>query len=139
GVLEQRTYRRFVPSRAWSGSFARLRGECGAPVGERLEQLVVLRAVHGDRIDQAVLDFFRGSTEGATVEWTTPEGEARVARAHVVGYAGHNRLMDGLELPAADASRPQRSGLPASFVLACHSENYFSESLRALGSAPLVM
>jgi hypothetical protein len=139
GVLEQRIYRRAVPVSRWRDSFERVASDCGAPETELLEQYVVLRAIHGDRIDDAVRDFWRGSTEGATVELPDLTAGSRRARAHVVGYAGHNRLMDGLELPSFQRSPKRFRSAPASFVLACYSEDYFGPSLRDAAAAPLVM
>jgi hypothetical protein len=122
-VLEEVVFRRRLRGSAWN-----------RPEGERLEQLAVLRAVHGDKIEEAVRGFWQAATEGAEVSFLDGE-RARSERVHVVGYAGHNRLMDGLRLPAV----PEESGdaLP-SFVLACYSERYFSAALRKAGSEPLV-
>jgi hypothetical protein len=52
-----------------------------------------------------------------------------------MGYAGHNRLMDGKTLPPA--AKGGRSPVP-SFVLACKSEPYFGEALEKAGARPLV-
>jgi hypothetical protein len=131
-VLEQRIYRRSLSPGRWTNSFER--SSCDRRP-DALEQYVVFRAIHGDRIDDAVLDFWRASTEGAVVQLPATGG-FRSARVHVVGYAGHNRLMDGLELPSATA-HARRS--PASFVLACYSESWFSDSLQSAGSQPLLM
>jgi hypothetical protein len=120
GVLERRAYRRHVS---------------GAPWGRRgpVELVVVLDAIHGARIDDAVRRFHREATEGGTVELRDGEARRRL-RVSVSGYAGHNRLMDGLELPAATA----RTGALPAFVLACYSDKYFAEALERAGSAPLV-
>jgi hypothetical protein len=117
--LERAVYRRRVPR------------DAGAPV----EELVVLQAVHGDAIDQAVDHFFHMAAEGARVAFDDG-GRRREEPVTVAGYAGHNRLMDGKELPAPAAG--QRAPVP-SFVLACASEPYFAASLRSAGSEPLVM
>ncbi len=53
-----------------------------------------------------------------------------------MGYAGHNRMMDGLKLPAPPPPK-ERAPVP-SFVLACKSDSYFSKPLRAAGSTPVV-
>lgn len=123
-VLERVVYRRFVPAKRWG--LARR-----APV----EQIVVLEAVHGDAIDHAVERMWTTATAGARVSFADGERE-RTAAVHVVGYAGHNRMMDGLRLP--EVSAPSSAALPA-FVLACYYESYFSGSLRRAGSWPLVM
>jgi hypothetical protein len=125
-LLEQLVYRRLVPGERW--------GTAG-PV----EQLVVLRAIHGERIDDAVRDFYRFATEGAEVAFVQDGVERRVS-VHVAGYAGHNRLMDGVSLQelAAPPSATAAAPLP-SFVFACRSAPYFNEALIQAGSKPLVM
>ncbi len=117
--LERAVYRRWFPR------------EGGAP----LEELVVLQAVHGDAIDQAVDHFFHMAAEGALVSFQDGE-HARDEAVSVAGYAGHNRLMDGKELPVPSGAA--RAPVP-SFVLACKSESYFASSLLGAGSQPLVM
>ncbi len=54
----------------------------------------------------------------------------------MVGYAGHNRLMDNVKLPPKPP--PDRARPIPSFVLACFSERYFGPSLREAGARPLV-
>jgi hypothetical protein len=121
-MLEQATFRRTVPGQPWGTA---------APV----EQLVVLQAFHGDHIDAAVDHFWRTATAGGTVVFL--DGARRREEAiHVVGYAGHNRLMDGTSLPTAPAAG---AGAPLpSFVLACFSERYFGAALRSAGSSLLL-
>jgi len=122
-ILERAVYRRRIPAKRWGL-------EQKAPV----EQLVVLDAVHGERIDKAVTGFWAGATSGEKL--VIQDGtERRELAVHVAGYVGHNRLMDGLELPEKSASS---AALP-SFVLACYSEQYFGAKLRRAGSRPLVM
>ncbi len=121
-VLEQLVYRRWVKASAWQ-----------AP-GELVEQLVVLRAVHGKHIDDAVLDLYRFAGQGAEAVFHEQQKERRVP-VHVIGYAGHNRLMDGVKLPPPTGTN---QALP-SFVFACRSAPYFSDTLTDLGSQPLVM
>ncbi len=142
-VLEERVYRRYVPRQRWREAFAQLRSNahCSAPPLEgNIEQIAVLRAVHGEQIDEAVLRFFRGSTEGVDVSFDA-DGKQRTEKAQIVGYAGHNRLMDGLKLPSDVnlAKQAARKSKTASFVLACYSDSYFSQSLVRGGSQPLVM
>lgn len=119
--LERVVLRRHVPGAPWGRE---------APV----EQLLVLQAVHGDAIDQAVDHWWSVATRGGSVAFQDG-GRARSARIGAVGYAGHNRLMDGKTLPPAPATR--RAPVP-SFVLACRSEPYFAPSLEQAGSRPLV-
>jgi hypothetical protein len=117
-MLEQVSFRRSVDGVRW-----------GLP-NSTVEQIVVLQAVHGDSINQGVEQFWRVATEGGVVKFQDG-GRAREARIHVVGYAGHNRLMDGVRLPPAPD--PARRAPIAAFVLACHSEPYFGRALRAAG------
>jgi hypothetical protein len=119
--LERAVFRRFVRGEPWGRA-------------EPVEELVVLQAVHGDAIDQAVDHLWRVATEGGAVRFRDGDRE-REERASVVGYAGHNRLMDGKKLPEA---RAQGAPVPA-FVLACKSEPYFGGALERAGSRPLVM
>lgn len=126
-MLEQLVYRRTVPGARWGTE------------GD-VEQLVVLRAVHGRHIDDAVRDFYRFATEGAEVSFVEQGVERRVA-VHVAGYAGHNRLMDGISLQqiVGAAATPSPPAALPSFVFACRSAPYFSDALRDAGSSPLVM
>lgn len=119
-LLERAVYRRMVPAKRW-----------GLQRKQPVEQLVVLDAVHGQRIDQAVSGFWAGATGG---EQLTIDGRGPLT-VHVAGYVGHNRLMDGLELP----DRTESASAIPSFVLACYSESYFGKKLRRAGSRPLVM
>jgi hypothetical protein len=120
-VLERVVFRRRAPGDAWR-------------VAGAVEQLVVLEAIHGDRIDEAVARLGHVAGEGARVRFRDGDATREVA-VHVAGYAGHNRIFDGATLPApsGDASR----AIP-SFVLACYSDAYFGPGLVALGSTPLV-
>ena len=124
-VLEELVYRREVSG----GRFG---------LGERrVEQLVILRAVHGEAIETAVDSFFELAVRGGHASFG--EGEARRSvRVHVAGYAGHNRLMDGYRLEPVVRNASVEAAIP-SFVIACKSEPYFSAALRDGGSTPLVM
>ncbi|MFO0759963.1 MAG: hypothetical protein U0359_25990 [Byssovorax sp.] len=125
GLLERVVMRRAV-ARAPFG---------GAP-GETTEQLVVLEAIDGTAIDKALARFMRLATGGGTVHFQDGD-RRREERIQVAGYAGHNRLMDGVPMPAR-ASGPGRTPIP-SFVMACISESYFDASLRGAGSTPLLL
>ena len=125
-VLEQVVYRRTVPGGRW-----------GLAADQSVEQLLVLRAVHGEAIDEAVDDFYAAATRGARVRFRDA-GTDRDVRVHVAGYAGHNRLMDGRTLPTPLATSPASGALP-SFVLACRSDAYFTRGLKHGGSEPLLM
>jgi hypothetical protein len=127
-VLERAVFRRAAPRAAWSAGGG----------AESIEQIVVLEAVHGDAIDLAVKRFYRLATEGGRVRFQDG-GRERDERVHVAGYAGHNRLMDGVKLPPAPAARGEGSAPIPSFVMACQSDAYFSEGLRLGGSEPIVM
>ena len=122
-VLERVVYRRQLSAAKW-----------GLSLGRPPEQIVVLDAVHGQAIDRATLDFWRRATQGSELEIVRKKRTERV-RVHVAGYVGHNRLLDGLSLPAR-ASTSQ--ALPA-FVLACQSDQFFSKQLRKAGATPLLM
>jgi hypothetical protein len=117
--LERAIYRRMVPGAPW--------GRAGD-----VEELVVLQAVHGDSIDRAVDHLWKLATGGGRIAFQDGN-RRREERILVAGYAGHNRLMDGKELPAESGNAPVPS-----FVLACNSEPYFGPSLRKAGSLPLV-
>ncbi|MEQ9325198.1 MAG: hypothetical protein RIF41_38890 [Polyangiaceae bacterium] len=121
GVLERAVYRRWVDGSRWGRR-------------RRVEQLVVLDAVHGARIDAAVKRFHRMATVGARVGLDDGE-QRRNVTVSVAGYAGHNRLMDGLRLPEVEDG--DRAPVP-SFVLACLSDRFFASSLRQAGSTPVV-
>lgn len=121
GTLQRAVYRRRIEGAAWKRD---------APV----EQLLVLEAVHGGFIDIAVDRFWSLATGGGRVRFQD-DGKPRDVRVHVAGYAGHNRLMDGKQLPAPPTNKA--SAIP-SFVLACYSEPYFAGALDAAGSKALV-
>lgn len=123
--LERVIYRRFVSAPLW-----------GLEASKRVEQLVVLQAIHGDQIDRAVLKFWKIASEGGTISFREKDQE-RAVSIHVAGYAGHNRLMDGLKLPVLSKEQHPKSAIP-SFVMACHSDSYFSASLEKAGSAHLI-
>lgn len=120
--LERVVYRRMVPGEPWGRS-------------QPVEQLVVMQAVHGASIDRAVDHLWTLATEGGRVSFQDGD-RRRDERIGVVGYAGHNRLMDGKTLPRASSGG--RAPIP-SFILACVSESYFGASLEGAGSLPLVM
>jgi len=122
--LERIVYRQMVSGAPW-----------GRPAGEKVEQIVVLQAVHGALINGAVERFWNTATRGGCVSFKDGDRE-RTERIHVVGYAGHNRLMDNVKLPPKPSAE-EASPIP-SFVLACFSERYFGPSLRGAGARPLV-
>ncbi|MEM9696342.1 MAG: hypothetical protein AAGA56_27605, partial [Myxococcota bacterium] len=122
GILERAVYRRRVPGTHWNRT-------------RSVEQLVVIDAIHGTRINRAVERFYRLATSGGSV--TIDDGnKRRRLDINAVGYAGHNRLMDGMRLPTAVAD--PRQPVP-SFVMACLSDRFFSQAMRAAGSTPIVM
>ncbi|HEY6723743.1 MAG TPA: hypothetical protein VI197_06910, partial [Polyangiaceae bacterium] len=104
-----------------------------------VEQIVVLEAVHGDQIDAAVGNFWELATSRRQLSFED-RGRRRTESVHVAGYAGHNRLMDGLRLPAPPTFEAEaaRAGAIPSFVLACYSDKYFTSSLQRAGSTLLV-
>lgn len=126
-VLEQIVYRRRVFGKVWGRSHG------DAPV----EQLLIVRAIHGSEIDRAVDDFMTLAEHGGSVSFRESAAQQpRRVSVHVAGYAGHNRLMDGKSIAVAAESSPTAT---PSFVLACRSDAYFSGALRAAGSQPLLM
>lgn len=117
--------------------YKRMIADAGAQGGAEkyIEQIVVLDAYHGDSIDQAVETFWHRATQGGVIYFRDGDKD-REERVTIAGYAGHNRLMDGIRLPAAT---PHKSAAIPSFVLACDSEQYFGAALRSAGSETLVM
>jgi hypothetical protein len=125
--LERAVFRRWVPATKW-----------GLGRREPVEQIVVLHAVHGNHINGAVKELYLRAARGSSVT-IDEDGNPRRLRVHAIGYAGHNRLMDGVPFPPKlPATRPGDAPI-ASFVLACLSEKYFTNALRAVGSEPVVM
>jgi hypothetical protein len=119
--LERAIFRRLVPGAPWGRA-------------DPVEELVVLQAIHGDAIDGAVAHWWDVATQGGNIAFQDG-GRARTVKIGVVGYAGHNRLMDGKKLPPVGGG--PRAPVP-SFVLACESEPYFGAALEKAGSRPLV-
>ncbi|MEZ4372794.1 MAG: hypothetical protein R3B07_18360 [Polyangiaceae bacterium] len=144
--LERVVYRRFVSAKNWHLERCAPRTSPGtdAKAPCQIEQLVVLQAVHGSKIDRAIDDLWRNATEGARVSFKDPQRAADEAKrsevVHVAGYAGHNRLMDGKRLPSLSPADVLARDAPAhpAFVLACYSDRYFSASLESAGSKNLV-
>lgn len=99
------------------------------------EIFVVLDAFRGDAIDEVVDRFFDEAERGGSVTFEE-DGKPRTMTVDVVGYAGHNRMMDGKLAPALKSKDPK--GIP-SFVMACHSASYFAAPLAARHSATLLM
>lgn len=123
--LERAVFRGRVPQAAWG-------------LERDGELVVVLHALHGSHIDEAVARHYRRAARGGTVSFHEGERE-RTHRVHAVGYVGHNRLMDGIAYPPLlPAAGPRDAPVPT-FVLACGSERYFTRALRAVGSEPVVM
>ena len=61
----------------------------------------------------------------------------RTETVHTVGYAGHNRMMDGVPLPII---KPKNRPAPRpAFVLACLSQQYFEKSMKRDGVPEIVM
>ena len=121
--IERVVYRREVSGARW--------GKDGS-----VEELIVVSAVHGDRIDEAVSAFWNVASSGARITFDDGNGKRSVT-ASIAGYAGHDRLMDADEALPLLPEKPTGSALP-SFVFACYSEKYFGPSLRRVGSEPLV-
>jgi len=97
--------------------------------------VIVLDAHHGDAIDDVIDRFFVEAEQGANVSFSDASG-ARVLPVDVVGYAGHNRMLDGKVAPP-QAPEARRHPIP-SFVLACRSHQTFAAPLASRGSRLLV-
>jgi hypothetical protein len=119
-LLERAAFSRTLPPGPW-----------GAPAAGEL--IVVFEAFDARAIDRALARFFDGAAGGATVTLGDAD-RRRTLAVHVVGWAGHNRLMDDVPLPKIAA---KGTAIP-SFVMACESESYFGAPLRKLGSAPIL-
>lgn len=108
----------------------------GAPWGleQSVDLVVVFDAYHGSSIDSALDDFYREAEGGNQLTLHTGDSDVTYS-VDVVGYAGHNRMMDGKAPP-----EPTGAGAPLpSFVMACDSKDYFDEPLVARGSSPLLL
>lgn len=110
----------------------------GAPFGRALpfELVVVLDGHHGDAIDAVVDQLFVEAERGGEVAFTAPDGATRRLVVDVVGFAGHNRMLDGKKAPRR-VPESERAPLP-SFVLACRSQQTFAAPLARRGSNLLV-
>jgi hypothetical protein len=121
-LLERAVFRRKVGGKAWGRE-------------DDLTLWVVLDGYRGDAIDGVIDRLYEEAEHGAEVTVKVGEGEVALP-VDVVGYAGHNRMMDGKKPPARDEER-ERAPVP-SFVMACHSTSYFEEALARRGSSLLV-
>ncbi|MGR9014102.1 MAG: hypothetical protein ACU83U_10705 [Gammaproteobacteria bacterium] len=88
---------------------------------------VTADAYRGSRIDQAMLDFMEQAA-------TPPNGEER----EMVVFIGHDGLMDEQNQPIIERFPKHAGHDKQAVVLACLSEEYFSEHLQAAGSKPVV-
>jgi hypothetical protein len=92
------------------------------------DQLTVTAdAYRGSRIDQAMLDFMQQAA-------TPPHAAER----EMVVYIGHDGLMDEQNLPIIERFPKHAGHTKQAVVLACMSEEFFSEHLLAAGSKPVV-
>jgi hypothetical protein len=122
-VVARRVYRRWGRGEPW--------GATG-----KVEQLVVLEAMHGDAIYDAAAGFWTLAAGGGHVEFDDG-GQLRREAVHVAGYAGHNALAPGHRRAGAALSAVESAPIP-SFALGCQTERIAAGHLRNLGSAPLV-
>ena len=104
--------------------------------GKSATVYLLAEAWQGRHIAGSIRQFLE-LTRGQHAETLTYDGREIAAggAAHLVGYAGHNGLMDfsAPDLPAAAVSGAPRVAV----VLACYSDEYFSALLRP-HAAPLV-
>jgi hypothetical protein len=88
---------------------------------------VTADAYRGSRIDQAMLDFMQQAA-------TPPNATER----EMVVFIGHDGLMDEQNQPIIKRFPKHAGHDKQAVVLACMSEEYFSEHLLAAGSKPVV-
>ena len=106
----------------------------------KAEVYLVADAYRGDKIRQAILDFFDAAA-GASPETimlpSTSHAVTLTVRggANLVAYVGHDGLMD-FRLPFLPKKRDENHR--DAIVLACASKQYFSEALRTSGAYPLL-
>lgn len=92
------------------------------------DQLTVTAdAYRGSRIDRAMLDFMQQAA-------TPPNATER----EMVVFIGHDGLMDEQNLPIIERFPKHAGHNKQAVVLACMSEEFFSEHLQAAGSKPVV-
>jgi hypothetical protein len=114
----------------------RLRGSVRTVTPSSPEVIVVLEAWRGDRIDEALGAFFDEAARGARLRFADG-GVERELDVDLVGFAGHNRMLDGARAEAHHA-RPGDRPTP-SFVFACYSRATFEAPLLERGSRPIVL
>jgi len=88
---------------------------------------VTADAYRGSKIDQAMLDFMQQAA-------TPPDAAAR----EMVVFIGHDGLMDEQNQPIINRFPKHAEHDKQAVVLACMSDEYFSEYLQAAGSKPVV-
>jgi hypothetical protein len=88
---------------------------------------VTADAYRGSRIDQAMLDFMKQAA-------TPPD----TAKREMVVFIGHDGLMDAQNLPIIERFPKHAAHDKQAVVLACMSDEFFSEHLHAAGSKPVV-
>jgi hypothetical protein len=88
---------------------------------------VTAEAYRGSRIDRAMLDFMR--------EAATPPPPAQ---REMVVFIGHDGLMDEASQPIVEYFPKHPKHDKQAVVLACLSDEYFTEHLQAAGSLPVV-
>lgn len=121
--LERAVFKRSFEGAGWGRS-------------EPVELVVIFDAYRGDAIDEVVDRFFVEAETGGTVTFGAGDTE-RTLKVDVVGYAGHNRIMDGKK-PPARSNKKDGKAIP-SFVMACRSSSYFEKPLAERGSKTLLM
>jgi hypothetical protein len=104
------------------------------------ETYLVADAYRGDAIRQAIIDFFDAAAganpESLAVSLASKPVTLDVrGAANLVAYVGHDGLMD-FRLPASP--KPRNEIHRDAIVLACASQQYFSEALRNAGAYPLL-
>jgi len=88
---------------------------------------VTADAYRGSRIDQAMLDFMQQAA--------TP---SNATKREMVVFIGHDGLMDAQNQPIIEHFPKHARHDKQAVVLACMSDEFFSEHLQAAGSKPVV-
>jgi hypothetical protein len=101
---------------------------------------LIADAYRGDRIKQAISDFFDAAGGESTSAVSFKEGQQdRLLKAggdaDVIVYVGHDGLMD---FQLDRYPRKQRPGKRRVFILACASKQYFGAELHETGADPLL-
>jgi hypothetical protein len=101
---------------------------------------LIADAYRGDRIRQAIADFFAAAAGTNAQDVSFKEGGREESlksggNSDVVAYVGHDGLMD---FQLDKYPRQQKAGKRRVIILACASKQYFGTPLRGTGADPLL-